>query len=170
MGFFVTIIFKSVKRDTKYLWVYLSATFVFILFLSVINENRIIVKLKYPTSKSLKLNDVWCLSQINNNTNNSYPVYLHGIVSVNNKENWLWDAVTSTFSFPAEFSANSISISKLKPIKGIFNPQQKRLEDSINKTGVLPVGTYIFCIYIVEKSTSRELAHDCIQITKEKAK
>lgn len=151
----------------KYRNVFFSIVFLLFLFLLFSDNSKVIVKLKYPSLNKVNLNSVWKLTKIINLSQIDYTVYLHGVVSINNwdKNILLWDACSSPFILVAGYSADSIDISILKPVKGHFNPKFQDIKENLAKTGTLPDGTYMFCVYIMEQKTNQELASDCIQIT-----
>lgn len=134
--------------------------FLIIIVLSIQNvfsqSGKVVIILKQPPPLSFKLEDMWKIT-LNNSSQQTYRVQLRG-VATEQKEGFIADAVTGTFTLPP--GVKVVTAADIKPIK--VNQTNSKYEDVVKNVGTVPSGSYDICVYAIDAETGIELASDCI--------
>lgn len=131
---------------------------IFLLFQFRLEAQYSITVIK-PNDIALKSKDLWnCIVQ--NGSNQSTPVYLHGIIS-EMKKGRLLEIQSGNFDLkPGITQFNTSNYEALRNEKLIHS--DKIFEDHIVRTNTIPNGNYKICISLFDQKTQVKLADQCL--------
>lgn len=118
--------------------------------------NDVIIQLRQPPQYQFKVEDMWKVT-LNNTTQNTYNVYMYGIVT-RTGEGKIVDAKTSVFRLQP--GTRVIQPKDISPINII--EKNKKYEDAIKFTGELPTGDYEICLTLYNADNDQMLGEECI--------
>jgi len=130
-----------------------------IIFSSVVSysqSGKVVIVLKQPPPLRFNMEDMWKIT-LHNSSQQTYRVQLRG-VATEQKEGFIADAVTGTFTLPP--GVKVVTAADIKPIK--VNQTNPKYEDVVKNVGTVPSGSYDICVYAIDAETGIELASDCI--------
>jgi len=114
-------------------------------------------RLAYPPSLSLKLEHLWSLT-ITNQATGPTEVMLH--TEVNEQTRGLqFKGTTNKISIPP--GGKRITRKDVTNLEDTY--YEPGIEKKLKKTQMFPAGRYTFCLQVLEASSGRMLAMDCVQ-------
>ena len=114
-------------------------------------------RLAYPPSLSLKLEHLWSLT-ITNQATGPTEVMLH--TEVNEQTRGLqFKGTTNKISIPP--GGKRITRKDVTNLEDTY--YEPGIEKELKKTQMFPAGRYTFCLQVLEASSGRMLAMDCVQ-------
>jgi hypothetical protein len=114
-------------------------------------------RLSYPSSLSLKLENLWSLT-ITNQATAVTEVMLHA--EVNEQTRGLqFKGTTNNISIPP--GGKRITRNDVTNLEDTY--YEPGIEKKLKKTQMFPPGRYTFCVQVLEASSGRMLAMDCVQ-------
>ena len=119
-------------------------------------SGKVVIVLKQPPPLRFNMEDMWKIT-LHNSSQQTYRVQLRG-VATEQKEGFIADAVTGTFTLPP--GVKVVTAADIKPIK--VNQTNPKYEDVVKNVGTVPSGSYDICVYAIDAVTGIELASDCI--------
>jgi len=119
-------------------------------------SGKVVIVLKQPPPLRFNMEDMWKIT-LHNSSQQTYRVQLRG-VATEQKEGFIADAVTGTFTLPP--GVKVVTAADVKPIK--VNQTNPKYEDVVKNVGTVPSGSYDICVYAIDAETGIELASDCI--------
>lgn len=122
------------------------------------NAQEVLIRLMPLPINQFTLNDVW-KTEITNTTSKVLKVKLRAVVR-EDKKGLLLNGTSAAFDLPAGFSG-PLESQWLDPV--VISYVDKNIESFCIKTGSMPPGTYVACVYVMDATSMVELSKDCIQ-------
>jgi Tol biopolymer transport system component len=130
-----------------------------VLFIPLVLNGQIDVKLHHPPPNQLKIEDLWWL-ELKNPTQTTYNVYLKAEIN-ESKKGLIFKASSNTFTLlPGVKRVSSKDISNTRDVW-----YYSEYKNFILKTGGVPEGDYTTCIQVINAQDNQQLGKDCLQIS-----
>lgn len=119
------------------------------------------VHLTQPPPNQLNIADFWKV-QLNNRSGREVRIYLHGTGEETSiPDGIIVDVDTRVFTLPPGIT--TVTGSFVQPIK--VNESNKKYQDALLRSGVMPTGEYTVCVEAVEEQSQQVIGRDCKYVT-----
>jgi hypothetical protein len=130
----------------------------FFVLLSLPAQAQFSLQIKPPPPNQLQIEDLWQVNVVNN-SGEERTVYLRGEIR-EARRGPLFRANSNEFQVPT--GTKRITARDIREVREEWYAEDSK--EFIIRTGSVPAGSYDACLYLIDASTGRELAQQCIHV------